>query len=288
MKNFGAVPRHRYVVFKAVLLPLLLIACSKQVQDSPRLASEARLQGEMLSFEALGTLYTTDSLEQAMKAGSIGYSAEKAIVPLIFNSEGNLLRPHELGVLANAKRAGKFNNLDDIEGLKNTLSKLGLSYYLADFTTYKLAMQELALDGRLSLNSYKPLRKELTNLIPKNYTRPAFHLFVPYKPILPANAFLQGVEPTGRECLEVGFASPVNLTKFNQHTNLGETRLNADLDDTPENLFSPYQSRTNCQANCLSLLTGCLAGCTVLINPVAAAICGVACSAAWGVCYSSC
>lgn len=120
---FKAVPR-QYAIFSALLCLLLLLqGCAQTTSQASNTDKDV--------FKAAQAFYTQAEAADAAVKGTLGGSAENAIVPLIFTHEGHLLT------------ADEFNR----DVLNTNISPTWQTYF-TDFATFKHVLAQLVAQGK--------------------------------------------------------------------------------------------------------------------------------------------
>lgn len=267
---------------------LFLSACSQQIAP---LTSETQASGHLKVFQSKPGFYSSDQLVKALNDGKVGNTASKAVVPLFFRSNGQLMKLNDLKPLVRAKEAPNSSMFRSMSALGSFLRENDMTLYFTDFTTFKATMQQLASNKRLALKDYAPLRSEYA--IRHELTGLHVHLFVPYvneetlkqmKRLEKRSVVFSDQEACSPNELEESDM----LTSVSMSANVNPLTLDANftgLNEVDGPSIQPQQQ--GCQFACSVAYASFLRRCPRAPFP-AALICATAASAALGVCLIGC
>ena len=107
-----------------VLLTFVVAGCYSESQNSSPV-----LRGDMITFENAGNFFSINEVQEVFENGTLGNTVTSAVVPLVFDTTGNLLTAKE------------FNNRVNTSSLKDTTT------HFTDFSTFKTVMLEMSQQG---------------------------------------------------------------------------------------------------------------------------------------------
>lgn len=271
---------------------LFLSACSEQIAP---LTSETQVSGHLKVFQSKPGLYSSGQVVKAINNGKLGDTASKAVVPLLFKNDGQLMKLNDLKPLVQAKEAGNSSMFRSTSALLSFLRENDMTLYFTDFTTFKTTVQQLASDKRLSLKDYAPLRSKYAirqELAAGPKTR-YVHLFVPYvdeatlkqmKRLEKRSVVFSGQETCSPDELEESDM----FTNVSMSANVNPLTLDASftgLNEVDGPSIQPQQQ--GCQFGCSVAYAEFLRRCPRAPFP-AALLCATAASGALGLCLIGC
>ena len=269
---------------------LFLSACSEQIAP---LVSETQVSGHLKVFQSKPGLYSSGQVVKAINSGKLGDTASKAVVPLLFKNDGQLMKLDDLEPLVQAKQEGNSSMFRSTSALLSFLRENDMTLYFTDFTTFKTTVQQLASDKRLSLKDYAPLKSEYAIrqelAVPQTYV----HLFIPYvnEATLKQMKHVQkrSVVFSGQKTCSPGELEESDmLTNVSMSANANPLTLDANFTGSNEvdGLSIQPQQNDGCRLACSVAYFNFLRRCPRA--PLPALICATAASAALGGCLVIC
>lgn len=126
---------------------MVIGACSQPASD---------FASDLSTFMEVGRVYDASGLEQALAEATIGTTPANAIVPLVFTSEGGLLRAEQARLIFEDVHKAALGE----EEVMTFLEDAGVSLYFTTTEVYASAIARLEAQGRVSQNEFNSISSE--------------------------------------------------------------------------------------------------------------------------------